>query len=651
MRHRILVATLMACLGGAGAGAVAGTYAANAAADPPLHPVLDPYYGAVLFEFYQGRYFPAITQLEVSQHFERLTHHADEAESLRGGLLLSYGLHEQAGAVFDGLIARGAPPSVRDRAWYFLAKIRYQRGLVDDANKALARIERPLPGTLEDDRRLLQANVDMALGDNAGAAAVLAPLAEQRDGDLYARFNLGVALIRGGDATRGVAMLDAIGRMYMPDEEGRALRDKANVAIGFAALRDGRPQDARNVLQRVRLQGVAANQALLGFGWAADALASPATALVPWQELADRDASDPSVLEAQLAVPYAYAKLGANAQALDRYRTALTRFANESAHIDATIAAIQQGRLIAGLLGRNPGEQMGWFQSVDDLPLMPHARQLTPVIAGNEFQEAFKSYRDLVYIAHNLDQWHDDLGVFADMLANRRQGFAERLPRVREQAGGIDIGHLQQRSDANAAALREAEAVADGAAFADADERALQARLARVDATLQRLQPAADPARADAGESRFGPAAELDTARERLHRVAGALAWRLAHEFPTRVWDAKKGQAQTEAALAVGRTRDATLAQAQRDEPVRFAAFAGRIAALGERLDKLMPRVASLKREQGQAVQDIAVVALQAQKVRLAGYAAQARFAVAQLYDRAGEKETGGKEGGHALQR
>ena len=106
----------------------------------------------------------------------------------------------------------------------------------------------------------------------------------------------------------------------MPDEEGRALRDKANVALGFAALKAGKPQDARTYLQRVRLQGIEANAALLGFGWAADALGSPKLALVPWVELAGRDASDSAVLEAQLAVPYAYAELHADAQALQALR-------------------------------------------------------------------------------------------------------------------------------------------------------------------------------------------------------------------------------------------------------------------------------------------------------------------------------------------
>ena len=631
LSHLTLVAALCASVLAA-SGARAADDPNKVPADPPLHPVLDPHYGDVLFEFYQGRYFPAITKLEASQHFERMQHHADEAEILRGGLLLSYGLHQQASEVFEALLARGAAPSVRDRAWYFLAKVRYQRGLMPEANKALARIEHRLPAPLEDDRRLLQANVLMALGDNAGAGRILTPIAGPRGDDLYARYNLGVALIRGGDAAHGTTILDDLGRQAMPDEEGRALRDKANVALGFAALKAGKPQDARTYLQRVRLQGIEANAALLGFGWAADALGSPRLALVPWVELAGRDSTDSAVLEAQLAVPYAYAELHADAQALQRYETAIANFETEDANIDATIAAIRDGKLIEGLMSRNPGEEMGWFQTFRDVPLMPHARLLTPVIAGNEFQEAFKNYRDLQFLGHNLAEWHENLGVFGDMLATRRQAFAERVPKIREQqqASGQDIAHLQQRSDENAAAVKQAEEAADGAAFADANERELQQRLARVTSTLASLPPDAD--------------AGLVEAHDRLRRVAGALAWQLAHEFPARMWDARKGQKQTEDALVDARAHDEQLARAQRDEPARFAEFARRIAELQARVEVLMPRVAALGKEQQGALQEIAIASLASQKDRLAQYTAQARYAVAQLYDRATEP----KEGDHA---
>jgi hypothetical protein len=87
--------------------------------------------------------------------------------------------------------------------------------------------------------------------------------------------------------------------------------------------------------------------------------------------------------------------------------------------------------------------------------------------------------------------------------------------------------------------------------------------------------------------------------------------------------------------LAEAAGREAALAQAQRDEPARLAGFDGRIAALDGRVKALIPRVAALAGEQRIAVQDIAVAALERQKERLATYATQARFAVAQLYDRA----------------
>src|SRR5436190_23984910 len=117
--------------------------------------VKDPHYGEVLFHFYQQNYFSALTTLMTAQHFERLPHHNDEAELLRGGMLLSYGLHRQAGDIFQALIDAGAPPPVRDRAWFYLAKIRHQRGYLAEAEESMSRIQGRLPGDLEDERRVL----------------------------------------------------------------------------------------------------------------------------------------------------------------------------------------------------------------------------------------------------------------------------------------------------------------------------------------------------------------------------------------------------------------------------------------------------------------------------------------------------------------
>lgn len=591
-------------------------------------PVLqDPHYGDGLFHFYQTRYFTSITSLMVSQHFERMPHHADEAEILRGGLLLSYGLHREAGEIFAKLIEKGASPPVRDRAWFYLAKIRYQRGFLAEATEALGRIDKYLPADLQEERVLLDANVRMALGDYAGAVSILEGAAKGKGAGLYAQYNLGVALVRNGDFTGGSAQLEAVGRLPatrdaargMADEEFLSLRDKANVALGFAALQDQRPEDARTFLQRVRLNGAQSNKALLGFGWAAAALSAPQKALVPWTELAQRESSDAAVLEARIAVPYALAELKAYGQSLARYTEAIHDFDREGVALDESVAAIREGKLLEGLLENNPGEEMGWFWTIRQLPAMPHAGHLTPLLAEHQFQEAFKNYRDLHFLDRNLHQWADSLGVFHDMLANRRVAYAERLPKVLAQAGQTYLGTARQQRDGLAAELAQAERVADGVAFANARERDLLARRESVQAAL----------------ARHGDDPEAAGARDRHRLASGALVWQLAQAYPGRVWDAKKAMRSVDAGLDEATRRESALAQAQRDEPARFEQFAQRIAALQGRLQGLIPRVAALTREQQGVVQDLAVAELVRQKERLAEYTTQARFAVAQLYDRA----------------
>ncbi len=125
----------------------------------------------------------------------------------------------------------------------------------------------------------------------------------------YARFNLGVALAREGRLEDAVPFLEAVGQLASADEEMLALKDKANVAQGYAWLQAGDAARAQPLLERVRLQGPQSSRALLGLGWALAAQGKQEDALTPWTELRDRNLLDAAVQEAYLAVPYAYAQL------------------------------------------------------------------------------------------------------------------------------------------------------------------------------------------------------------------------------------------------------------------------------------------------------------------------------------------------------
>ena len=579
------------------------------------------HYGDTLFNFFQDKHFSAITGLMTSQHFNRLSRHGDEAEVLRGGLLLSFGVHNEAGQIFASLIEKGAAPSVRDRAWFYLAKIRYQRGFNSQAETALARIGGQLPLALVEERGLMQAQLMMARGDFAGAAAVLGPLASQsKRASPFARFNLGVALVKSGEQSRGVALLDEIGRTPADNEEQRSLRDRANLALGVAALQDQRPDDARRLLERVRLNSLHANKALLGFGWASSAQKQPGLALVSWTELARRDASDPAVLEARIALPFAHAEMGAYGQSLKLYEAAVSEYDSEERRLDASIGAIRAGKLIEGLLERNPADEMGWFGKLGKLPEMPHAAHLSQVLAQHEFQEAFKNFRDLRFLEGNLQQWRDSLGVFREMLENRRQAYAARLQPTRDGllAEAARAADLRRRRDALGADVAKAERDGDGVAYADATQRALLARLEGLQTALKTQSD--NP--------------EIAALTERVRLTAGVLAWELAQAAPARRWTTQRDMGLINQQLDQVALREAALVQAQRVEPARFERFATRIEALSRQLDATLPRVTALKAEQQGAAQQIAEAALVNQKQRLAAYTLQARFEIAQLIDR-----------------
>jgi hypothetical protein len=219
-----------------------------------------------------------------------------------------------------------------------------------------------------------------------------------------------------------------------------------------------------------------------------------------------------------------------------------------------------------------------------------------------------------------------------DMLANRRQAFAQRLPQIVAGQRNAGIGRLDARRDAVVGELGAAQEQADGVAFADARQRALAVRLERVRANLAALQAAAGGA--DAAKP-GDPDVDLAAARERHRRVAGALGWELAENFPARLWDAKKTLQQLNETLQQLHVRDTELDSAQATEPQRFDALAARISALRDRVSAIQPRIAELVILQQLAVQDLAVAELEQQRERLTSYSNQARFAIAEIYDRA----------------
>jgi tetratricopeptide (TPR) repeat protein len=618
----------LACLLALASGSLAAAAPLPAAPSPgalPAVKIQDLDYGDVLFYFYQDDYFTALTRLTAAQLKQRIRHHSDDAELLLGGLYLSVGQHREAGQIFSEVLnGKNVPAPVRDRARFFLGKVWYQRGYLDKAADALATAGRAgLTPEMDAERRMLLAQALLYQGKYADAIQAL----ENWQGPLiwraYAQFNLGVAMVRSGRLDDGVRLLDGVGRLERTNRELDALRDKANLAVGYALLQANRPLEARVALERVRLEGPLSTKALLGVGWADSDAGRYREALAPWLELHGRSLLDAAVQESYLAVPYAFAKLGANRQAADYYETAIREFSAETLRIDESIASIRKGDLIDAIVKNESRAQVGWFWQLATLPDAPESRYLYHLLAQNEFQEGLKNYRTLRYMDRNLDGWASSVDAFDDMLATRRQRYSERLPAVLVKLQGVDLEELQRRRTEYESRVANAESSGDPAALGTPRERTIWAQVEQMEGVL-----------ATAGND-----PDLEDARDKLRLVKGVIYWQMNDGFKARAWAAHKNLREVAQALRETEKRWSLVQEAKTAVPDRNGEFGARIAALRPRIDAARGRLAALERAQADYLADIAVSELTAQKERISTYMLQARYALATIYDRAAEEQ------------
>jgi tetratricopeptide (TPR) repeat protein len=580
-------------------------------------PVRDLYYGEVLFHFYQKNDFEALTHLLAAREAGRVSNHEADAELLTGGLYLAYGQHEQAGEIFSRLLNESTDPIVRDRAWLYVGKARYERGRFEAADEAFARIGDALPKSLAAEFDMLRAQNWMAQGNFSAAAELLDDWRGTESWGAYANYNLGVALVRMDRISEGAERLDRVGRISSDEPELIALRDKANLALGYAYLQTQQPVAARSVLERVRIDGPFSNKALLGVGWADVMREDYRSALNPWLELQERDLLDSAVQESLLAVPYAFSQLGAAGSAADHYVTAMNHFDGELDSLNSAIARARSGELLPALLVGDDAQIGRLHWNLESLPTTSDSRYLYHLIANHEFQDGLRSYRDLVALDTHLEGWRHKLATFEHMLETRRLAYAARLPAVESRFANTDLAALGARREALATRIVRIEAERDVVGLASGEEARQWSDISALEANAAFTTDAAA------------------AARDKHRVIKGSLLWQLDAEFGYRLWQQKRNLTQLDEHLALARSHESSVLQARDQAPLGMDGYAARIALLKPRLEAMQTQIAAVLDQQQSHLTLVATTELELQQARLLSYRVQARFALATIYDRA----------------
>ncbi len=334
------------------------------------------------------------TQNRVQAAAQLLGIESRQGLSAEAAFALSKTLHEldlDTNRRLEKLANSGGP--LRSQARLYLAEEALLLGNANPAKRWFQGIGSDLPSATQPEYTALALSLGLGPGvDELDDSTLgLGPVA-------LAAFNL--ATRTSNPANR--LLLDRLGQLTMQDPCGWAVRDQANLVLGYWHLRNQQPAEAETAFSRIRLTGPAANAGRLGLGWAqispghsnpgsapqlpqelgqllrpreGDALAEARRstpfrtahgvangaleerlqrALIPWTEMIGADPLDPSVQEAMLAIPYALTHLGAHEDALQRLNDSTSALQTLASHLRAAQNREDLGSTLVD------GQQNGW---------------------------------------------------------------------------------------------------------------------------------------------------------------------------------------------------------------------------------------------------------------------------------------------------
>lgn len=593
----------------------------------------DLHFGEALYYANQEHYFEALERLdsEIALHFgvdeprlDSLQHHINTAKFDVGDFELRYRMHHRAGRAITAVLEGDVAEPVRNEAAFRLARIHFQKAQPEEALRALERIEGEVPEEIRDDVEFLRANVYLALGQPADAVTLLEQLQGSETLRGFSTYNLGIALLQDERTAEALQQLDRAGQREASDEPSQAIRDKSNLVLGTLLFEASRFGPAQASLDRVRLEGPFSNQALLRAGWADASAENFQRALVAWNLLAQRDATDPAVQEAILALPYAYSRLNVHGRAAVLYGRAVESFGAELEKVDASIASIREGEFLKALVREEIRQDTEWVIHLRSLQGAPETFYLASLMASHDFQTALQNYLDLEDMRRRLARWHVSLDSFDDLLRLRRAHYEPLLPEIDAEFRRLDSQmrlrleqrkHLGERLHDQLTAPRPEQ-------LATADEQMLGARLERARAELE-------------GDS--DPGAEA--LRSRIRRLQGVLSFAIETQYHERLTEALTHLRELNRDVELLTVRYDAFVRTRQAATHSYVGYETSIEALRNRTSGALERLNALMSRQGHMLETVAVAELESRRERLGASLNQARFAFADSYDRAAKAQ------------
>jgi chromosome segregation ATPase len=325
-------------------------------------------------------------------------------------------------------------------------------------------------------------------------------------------------------------------------------------------------------------------------------------------------------------VPHTYADLKLYGRAALTYGRALELYSGQLEKIDASINSIKEGRFLKALIREESREDQTWVIHLRGLPGAPETYYLMSLMASHDFQTALHNYLDLEDLRSKLISNQASLEAFSDIIRLRKQNYEPLLPEIDAKFRELDSRmrvRLQQRKQFDER-LHAMLTAPQPDYLATTDERIASERIALIEKQL--------------GNSDTPESLAL---RQRLARLRGVLTWRVETEYPQRLTKAFDHLNDLNTQVDALNQQHEAFVRTRQEATHSYVGYDAQIARLRERVGGALKNVDILMARQGEMIENVAINQLEARRDRLVAQQIQARFGVADSYDRASRAESG----------
>jgi hypothetical protein len=226
-------------------------------------------------------------------------------------------------------------------------------------------------------------------------------------------------------------------------------------------------------------------------------------------------------------------------------------------------------------------------------------------------------------------RWKTSLDAFEDIIALRRQNYEPLLPEIDAQFRELD-SRMRLRLEQHKHLAKRLQAmltVPRPDLLATADERVAGERLAVIERQLSD---------SDSPQSL--------ALRRRAAHLRGALTWRLMTEYHARLTAAHVHLNELNVHVAALTRQYESFVRTRQAATHSYVGYEVQIGRLRQRVGHDLQRAEILMARQGHLIEVVAINRLQARRERLVDQQTQARYAVADSYDRAARLQSGAEE-------